>query len=57
MTDGRPAGSSMSVMNYIVDFGIQRFRFGYASAIALMLFAVILIVTLVQRRLIRERVL
>jgi ABC-type glycerol-3-phosphate transport system permease component len=49
-----PAGSSISVMNYVVDFGIQRFKFGYAAAIALMLFALILLVTLVQRWLIRE---
>ncbi|MBW7881946.1 MAG: sugar ABC transporter permease [Caldilineaceae bacterium] len=55
MTNGGPgAGSSTSVIHYIYNFGIIKYRLGYASAISLMLFVVILAVTIVQRRLIRE---
>jgi multiple sugar transport system permease protein len=56
MTNGGPAGSSMSVISYIYTFGITKFQLGYASALSLMLFGVILVVTLIQLRLIRESV-
>lgn len=55
MTNGGPAGSSSSPIYYIYNTAIVRSLFGYASAIGMMLFAVILIVTLVQRFAIRER--
>lgn len=55
MTNGGPgAGSSTSVIHYIYNFGIIKYRLGYASAISLMLFVVILAITFLQRRLIRE---
>jgi ABC-type sugar transport system permease subunit len=54
MTNGGPAGSSVSVIHYIYTTAIVRFRLGYAAAVSLMLFVVILIVTLIQQRLIRE---
>ncbi len=55
MTNGGPgAGSSTSVIHYIYTFGIIKFKLGYASALSLMLFVVILAVTLIQQRLIRE---
>jgi ABC-type sugar transport system permease subunit len=55
MTNGGPAGSSLSVIHYIYTEGIVRFRLGYTAAVSLLLFVVILIVTLIQQRLIRER--
>lgn len=55
MTNGGPAGSSVSVIHYIYTEGIVRFRLGYTAAVSLLLFFVILIVTLFQQRLIRER--
>ena len=55
MTNGGPAGSSESVIHYIYTEGIVRFRLGYTAAVSLLLFFVILIVTLIQQRLIRER--
>lgn len=55
MTNGGPAGSSVSVIHYIYTEGIVRFRLGYTAAVSLMLFFVILVVTLIQQRLIRER--
>lgn len=55
MTNGGPgAGSSTSVIHYIYNFGIIKYRLGYASAISLMLFTLILAITLIQRRFIRE---
>lgn len=56
MTNGGPASASSSVIHYIYNFGIIKFRLGYASAIALMLFVVILVITIVHRRVIRERI-
>jgi multiple sugar transport system permease protein len=56
MTNGGPAGSSSSPIYYIYSVAIVRNLFGYASAIAMMLFVVILAVTLVQRLILRERV-
>lgn len=54
MTNGNPAGASTSVIHYIYNFGITKFKLGYASAISLMLFVVILLVTLIQLRVVRE---
>lgn len=55
MTNGGPASSSSSVIYYIYTTAIQRQLFGYASAISMLLFAMILVITLLHRRLIRER--
>lgn len=54
MTYGGPAGSSMSVIQYIYVRGIVNYRLGYAAAISLMLFFTILVVTFLQQRLVRE---
>jgi multiple sugar transport system permease protein len=54
MTNGEPAGSSSSVIFYIYQTAITRSLFGYASAIAMMLFVMILVITLIHRRFIRE---
>lgn len=55
MTDGNPAGASSSVIHYIYRSGITKFKLGYASAVSLMLFVVILIITVIQLRVIREQ--
>jgi multiple sugar transport system permease protein len=55
MTSGGPAGASSSPIYYVYSMAIVRNLFGYASAIAMMLFIVILAVTLVQRLLLAER--
>ncbi|MCI0397449.1 MAG: sugar ABC transporter permease [Chloroflexi bacterium] len=54
MTNGGPASASTSVIHYIYNFGIIKYRLGYAAALSLMLFTVILMVTFLQQRLIRE---
>ena len=55
MTNGGPAGSSASVIHYIYRTAISRYEMGYASAISMLLFVLILIVTLIQRFILKER--
>ena len=54
MSGGGPGGSSSSPIYYIYSVAIVRNLFGYASAIAMLLFVAILIMTLIQRVLLRE---
>lgn len=56
MTNGGPAGSSSSPIHYIYSIAIVRNLFGYASAIAILLFVLILAITFLQRFLLKERV-
>lgn len=51
MTQGGPFFSTYTMVLYIFFQGFQWFRMGYASALAYVLFAMILLVTLVQMRL------
>jgi multiple sugar transport system permease protein len=55
MTNGGPASSSSSPIHYIYNLAIVRNLFGYAAAVSLLLFALILIITLIQRFLLKER--
>ncbi len=55
MTNGGPAGSSDSPINYIYKAAIVRHDFGLASAVAVLLFVVIVAVTLGLRFIVRER--
>lgn len=55
MTNGGPAGSTDSPINYIYQAAIVRHTFGTASAVAIVLFAVIVVVTGVLRLFVRER--
>jgi len=55
MTNGGPASSSSSVIYYIYTTAINQQLFGYASTISMLLFLMILVITLANRLLIRER--
>jgi multiple sugar transport system permease protein len=55
MTNGGPASSSSSVIYYMYTTAIQRQLYGYASAVAMLLFLMILAVTLIHHLVIRER--
>ncbi|MBP3040369.1 sugar ABC transporter permease [Bacillaceae bacterium Marseille-Q3522] len=48
MTEGGPLGSSNSIALFIYDHGFKLSEFGYAAAGSVILFAIILIVTLIQ---------
>jgi len=54
MTEGGPGGASSVVVEQIVNYAFSYGRVGYASAMSMLLFAVILLVTLVQLRLQRR---
>jgi multiple sugar transport system permease protein len=54
MTNGGPAGASASVIAYVFETGWTKFQLGYAAALSMMLFATILIVTLIELKLVRE---
>lgn len=55
LTDGGPLGSTETVVTYMVSAGFTEQRIGYASAVALVLFVIVLAISLVQRALLRER--
>ncbi|MFM9845231.1 MAG: carbohydrate ABC transporter permease [Dongiaceae bacterium] len=55
MTNGGPASSSSSVIFYMYGEAIQRQKFGYASAVAVLLFLLIIVITIIYRRLFGER--
>lgn len=54
LTQGGPGDSSRTVVMYIYEHGFRFFNMGYASTVALSLFAIILILTLLQFRLSRR---
>jgi multiple sugar transport system permease protein len=55
MTNGGPAGSSASVIHYIYQSAMIRHAMGYASAVSMLLFLAILLITILQRTLLAER--
>lgn len=55
MTGGGPASSSSSPIQYIYSLAVVRNLFGYASAVGIMLFVLILVITALQRLVFRER--
>lgn len=50
MTNGGPGRSTNVLVYYIYNQAFREFNFGYASAISVILFAVVLIITIVQFR-------
>jgi multiple sugar transport system permease protein len=48
MTQGGPARATVTTVYYIYENGFQWYKMGYASAVAWVLFALILLVTLIQ---------
>jgi len=53
MTEGGPGDSSRVLVLYIFDNGFHYLKMGYASAVAFILFGIILILTLIQLRMLR----
>ena len=50
MTQGGPLGSTSTIMYYIYEKGFTNYNMGYASALAWIFFAIIMVVTLIQYR-------
>lgn len=55
LTQGGPASSTTTVVYYIYQQAFQYLRLGYASALAVVLFGIILLFTLLQLRVFRDR--
>jgi multiple sugar transport system permease protein len=55
LTNGGPAGSTRSIVQYIYESGFTGYRFGYSSAISYLFFAIIVLVSLAQFKLINRR--
>lgn len=56
MTKGGPAGSTELVVMHLWNYAFERFQMGYASAIAMVLLGIILLLTWVQMRLVGRKV-
>lgn len=50
MTQGGPGRSTMVLVNHIYNTAFKEFSYGYSSAISMILFAIVLIITIVQFR-------
>ncbi len=50
MTDSGPGRATKMLVNYIFDLSFNQIKYGVASAVAMVLFAVVLIVTILQFR-------
>ncbi|WP_440898919.1 carbohydrate ABC transporter permease, partial [Actinosynnema sp.] len=55
MTDGGPGRSTLVLAQLVYRVGIREGEFGYSSAISLLLFALVLVVTAAQFRLNQRR--
>jgi multiple sugar transport system permease protein len=55
MTGGGPGGATRSILQYVYEVGFTAFRFGYSAAISYVLFAIIIIVSLVLFPVTRRR--
>jgi multiple sugar transport system permease protein len=51
MTQGGPANSTLFTVLYLYRLAFEQFKMGYASALAWLLFIIILFFTLIQLRL------
>jgi len=50
MTGGGPGYSSNTIVNYLYQRGFQDFKMGYASTIAYALFAILFLITILQKK-------
>ena len=56
ITNGGPLNATNSVILALYDYGITQGQMGYASAIAFLLFIVIMVLTVLQLRLDKEKI-
>ncbi len=52
MTQGGPSNSTLTIVNYLYVVGFTWFEMGYAAAIAYTLFALLLVITVIQFRMV-----
>ncbi len=56
MTGGGPSHATETIVHYMYIVGFRRFEMGYASAISYILFGIVMVVTLIQKRFLRSDV-
>ncbi|TCQ00508.1 carbohydrate ABC transporter membrane protein 1 (CUT1 family) [Rhizobium sp. PP-F2F-G36] len=54
LTQGGPRSSTETVVHYMVRIGYEEQKLGYASAVSVILFAIVLVIALLQRQLLRH---
>lgn len=54
LTHGGPNGSTETIVYYMIDMGFSGQKLGQSSAVAVILFAIVLSISLLQRRLVRR---
>jgi multiple sugar transport system permease protein len=54
MTGGGPRNSTQTIVHYLYQVGFRKFEMGYGSSIAYILLTIIMIVTLIQKYLLRS---
>jgi multiple sugar transport system permease protein len=54
LTAGGPADATRTIAMYIYEVGFKRYEMGYASAVSMSLFLLLLALTLIQFRLARR---
>lgn len=54
--NGGPLGKTNVIVFYIYEFGFKRYKFGYASALAFILFIIIFTMTILQKLFVEKRV-
>ena len=52
-TTGGPAGATRVIIWYIFEYAFSRFQMGYATAVAVILFLILLTITFIQLRFLR----
>ena len=55
MTGGGPVNASNTMATYMIDWGFKRFQFGYASAVAVIMLVISLVVALLYQRFVLRR--
>jgi len=56
MTGGGPRNSTQTIVHYLYEVSFRKFEMGYGSAIAYILLMIIMVLTLVQKKLLRSDV-
>jgi multiple sugar transport system permease protein len=52
-TKGGPVDATRVLMFYVYEYGFSRFKMGFAAAVSMVLFAILLIITIIQLRFLR----
>jgi multiple sugar transport system permease protein len=53
LTGGGPANSTQTIVHYLYDVSFRKFEMGYGSAIAYVLFFIVLAITVLQRKILK----